>query len=631
MWVGDERDHDRGPVEVCELVDSLGADLPDLAYALRRDPHRHLCAPELPLRTELRPAGVHLVEDRRVDVARRARRRQELRRDTDRVRHRPVGLLAAVSALDALDQLRPQQRPEVKVEVARVALEPLRELAVREHLVVLTEQLEHAKAQRVPERLQLLGPVDRENSERLSSRKGVGHPPVHIGIDAGCLDLKLLGGRRIEDHDGLAVLRSNEARRCCLVRRLCEGATYGLGPLRARDQEQDERGRLQHRDRHRDAVDQRLELRLGRDRAALSLCEPGCVRVQRRDVAVGAHAEQNEVERHAFELLVVVVRGTLRAELAADAVHGGGLNREAVEQRALRQPVVRPLVVGGDAPVVTPPDLGGAPVRLELGCQLVCALRSRAAGERDVAGRSSEQVGAPARRRLEVGCDLDVYCSPAASSCDRSIAAWIASRKAARTPFCSSTRIARIVVPPGEVTASRRSTGCISSSRSNFAGPSIVWTTSWVDTSRERPSRMPASIIASARSAKYAGPEPDTAVTASIAVSGRRTTRPRFESTLSARSRFSSPACAPAHSPAIPSCTVDGAFGIARTTGTPFASRDSICEVGIAAATERTVCSVEIEGAISPRSVGKSCGVTASTTMFAPATASAFDSVASTP
>ena len=54
------------------------------------------------------------------------------------------------------------------------------------------------------------------------------------------------------------------------------------------------------------------------------------------------------------------------------------------------------------------------------------------------------------------------------------------------------------------------------SSRNCFAVPSIVCTTSWVETSRERPSRMPASIIASARSAKYAGPEPETAVTASM-------------------------------------------------------------------------------------------------------------------
>ena len=63
----------------------------------------------------------------------------------------------------------------MKVEAARVDLEPLRELAVREHLVVLAEQLEHAKPQGVSERLQLLGLVDRQNAEPLSSPIGVGH------------------------------------------------------------------------------------------------------------------------------------------------------------------------------------------------------------------------------------------------------------------------------------------------------------------------------------------------------------------------------------------------------------------------------------------------------------------------
>jgi hypothetical protein len=49
--------------------------------------------------------------------------------------------------------------------------------------------------------------------------------------------------------------------------------------------------------------------------------------------------------------------------------------------------------------------------------------------------------------------------SPRASWLPRCLAASIASRKAARTPADSSTRIAAIVVPPGEVTISRSSTG----------------------------------------------------------------------------------------------------------------------------------------------------------------------------
>ena len=70
--------------------------------------------------------------------------------------------------------------------------------------------------------------------------------------------------------------------------------------------------------------------------------------------------------------------------------------------------------------------------------------------------------------------------------------------------------------------------------------PNIVCTTSSVETSRESPSRIPASIIASASNAKYAGPEPETAVTASMYGSGTWTTRPTCVSTSSAIARCSS-------------------------------------------------------------------------------------------
>src|SRR5581483_8548349 len=87
----------------------------------------------------------------------------------------------------------------------------------------------------------------------------------------------------------------------------------------------------------------------------------------------------------------------------------------------------------------------------------------------------------------------------------------------------------------------------------------------------------------------------------------------------------------PAQMPAIPSWTTEGAFGIARTTGTPSASRASIRAVRIAAATDSTVWSGLSSGPISPSSGSKSCGLTASTTRPAPAAASPFASVASIP
>jgi hypothetical protein len=83
--------------------------------------------------------------------------------------------------------------------------------------------------------------------------------------------------------------------------------------------------------------------------------------------------------------------------------------------------------------------------------------------------------------------------------------------------------------------------------------------------------------------------------------------------------------------PAIPSWTVAGAFGIARTTGTPSAIRSSMYAVGMAAATETTVCSVLRCGPISASRTSMSCGLTATTATAAPSTAAALSDVASAP
>src|SRR4051794_10880451 len=113
--------------------------------------------------------------------------------------------------------------------------------------------------------------------------------------------------------------------------------------------------------------------------------------------------------------------------------------------------------------------------------------------------------------------------------------------------------------------------------------------------------------------------------------SATSTTPPTTRSTAAARSRCSRPACAPAQMPAIPSCTVDGAFGIARTTGTSAAICRSITAVGIAAATESTVCRGASSWPSSASSASMSWGLTAITTTSAPRTASALAVVASTP
>src|SRR5689334_1347125 len=448
--------------------------------------------------------------------------------------------------------------------------------------------------------------------------------------DGGC-------GSAIDDYSRLARLGADEARRRVAARLLDERTPHGVRLRLAADDEEDLPRRPQRRQRHGHAIDPRLEARLRSDHLPVGHVERRLARKERGDVAVRADAEQEQVELRRAELDLVRARRRVRAALALDPVDAARRPLDPVEEGTLRHPVVRVRVLRRYAPLVAPPQVDAAPVRGELGRALVRPLGRLAAGEDDVApvgSRARQALGDGLRDGVGVGEDpeLDVaHCSPAASSFERSIAAWIALNSAARTPALSSSCTARIVVPPGEVTASRSSTGCIRSSRSSRAVPSIVCTTSCVEISRDSPSRIPASIIPSASSAKYAGPEPETAVTASIARSATRTTLPRWDSTSSASARCSSPACAPAQTPAMPSWTSEGAFGIARTTGTPGARRASICAVVIAAATERTVCSVVSSPPISPSRTSKSCGLTATTTRPAPATASALESVDRTP
>src|ERR671922_73748 len=150
----------------------------------------------------------------------------------------------------------------------------------------------------------------------------------------------------------------------------------------------------------------------------------------------------------------------LAAQLAAHAMHGPRRTLEALEQRFAHEAVVRALVVGRHAAFVAPPETGLRPVRLQLRCELVRRPGRGPSRQRDVLAAvrcGDEQLG---RRVMRLGCGLEdsVQDSPRASSRERSIAAWIAFKNAARTPARSSSRIARIVVPPGEVTISRSST-----------------------------------------------------------------------------------------------------------------------------------------------------------------------------
>ena len=79
--------------------------------------------------------------------------------------------------------------------------------------------------------------------------------------------------------------------------------------------------------------------------------------------------------------------------------------------------------------------------------------------------------------------------------------------------------------------------------------------------------------------------------------------------------------------PAIPSWTTAGAFGIERTTGTTRRGARSIAAVGIAAATERTVCSGVSAQPISPSRRVDVLRLDRDDDEPAPATASVFESV----
>src|SRR5207302_1168922 len=89
-------------------------------------------------------------------------------------------------------------------------------------------------------------------------------------------------------------------------------------------------GVAQARQRQRDAVDERLELRLGADRAPSALVERRLVGEERRDVPVGAEPEQHEIELlERAELLLVRLRAAVLAELPAHPVRRSAASRAA--------------------------------------------------------------------------------------------------------------------------------------------------------------------------------------------------------------------------------------------------------------------------------------------------------------
>ena len=112
-------------------------------------------------------------------------------------------------------------------------------------------------------------------------------------------------------------------------------------------------------------------------------------------------------------------------------------------------------------------------------------------------------------------------------------------------------------------------------SSSIAAAPAIVCAVRSVATSRLRPTATPASTSASTIRKKYAGPEPDTAVTASMWDSGTVSTPPTESNSAETSSSCGAVTKRPLASAVTPAPTNAAALGIARTTGVPAGSLDS--------------------------------------------------------
>mmetsp|Transcript_30273 Transcript_30273/g.81370 ORF Transcript_30273/g.81370 Transcript_30273/m.81370 type:complete len:215 (+) Transcript_30273:420-1064(+) len=131
---------------------------------------------------------------------------------------------------------------------------------------------------------------------------------------------------------------------------------------------------------------------------------------------------------------------------------------------------------------------------------------------------------------------------------------------------CSRACTPAMVVPPGLVTWSLSSPGCLPVSRTMVAAPRTVFAASCVATGRGSPALTPPSLSASMNWNTYAGPEPDRPVTASRSASLTLNAVPRAPSmepttAASAGVHDSLGAYAAASSP-----TRHGVLGMTRTT-----------------------------------------------------------------
>ena len=108
----------------------------------------------------------------------------------------------------------------------------------------------------------------------------------------------------------------------------------------------------------------------------------------------------------------------------------------------------------------------------------------------------------------------------------------------------------------------------------------------------------------------YAGPLPESPVTASSSPSSRRTTLPTASKSDVAARRSFSVACVPAEIAVAPASARAATLGIVRTTREPGGSRASRAAMGTPAAMETTSWSFRTSGPMTVSTLSTTCGFT---------------------
>ena len=174
-----------------------------------------------------------------------------------------------------LDQARLQQHADVEVKMAGIDAEPLRELTVRELPVAfLAEHLEHADAQRMAERLELLRLV--EYQRLLHELRPFVCPGAVLHIETRPVKPEAWLQQRDRGLQWFCRRGPNEARRRLGARFLGECAALRHPPSSRRETTKTiSRALFSAGEAQRDAIDERLEPGLRRQHSSSLCCSVG--------------------------------------------------------------------------------------------------------------------------------------------------------------------------------------------------------------------------------------------------------------------------------------------------------------------------------------------------------------------